>query len=357
MTRDPGGSPPVILVNGSDQVLVREYVLGVIDEAVGDGDRSMMVDDLTLPGVADDDTGDPGVDEAIGTALLAAGTMPFLTDRRVVVLRGCGLLGRKDEVTAMLEYLENPSATTTLVLVWDLPPDAKGGIRRSSPPKALLDAVRACGGRVDEAKPGGKVEAWVGERLGRESFVLDADAKALLVQRVGDDPDVLVGALVTMRGIFAPGQRITADDLEPALAAAGGVAPWIVTDAIEAGDPAGAVGALQRMLGPGGRHPLQVLASLVSYTSNMVALDGSGATTREQAHAILGGAPYTAHKALQQCRRLGSDRVAGLLRLVAAADLDLRGRARQPDQLVLEVLVARMASRSAPVRGGRRASR
>ena len=345
-------TPPVVLIRGGDEVLVREHVSATVERLVADGDPAMMVDDLMLParetGLTD------GVDElaeAVGTAISAASTPPFLTERRVVVLRGCGLLRTKDDVASLVTYLENPLPTTSLLLVWDLPHGATG--RRSTAPKSLVEAVSACGGVVDDIDPGRKVAEWVRARLGAEPFRFDAAAVDLMVRGVGDDPDVLIGYLTAIRGRHQPGERISVEDVEPLLVEEGGIPPWDLTDAIEAGDPALAVHALQRMLGPGDRHPLQVMATLSSYVTNLLALDGSGVTSAEQARALLGGSPYVAKKALAQATRLGSDRIAELVRLVAEADLDLRGRRRLPDYLVIEILVARMASRSAAIRGRR----
>ncbi|MDH5238480.1 MAG: DNA polymerase III subunit delta, partial [Acidimicrobiia bacterium] len=56
------------------------------------------------------------------------------------------------------------------------------------------------------------------------------------------------------------------------------------------------------------------------------------------------GSTFPAKKALTQSRRLGSDKVARAVRLIADADLDLRGCKDWPDQLVIEVLVARLAA-------------
>jgi hypothetical protein len=53
--------------------------------------------------------------------------------------------------------------------------------------------------------------------------------------------------------------------------------------------------------------------------------------------------PYPAGKALRQARRLGHDRIARAVELLAGADLDLRGRIGWPPELVMEVLVARLA--------------
>jgi DNA polymerase-3 subunit delta len=70
--------------------------------------------------------------------------------------------------------------------------------------------------------------------------------------------------------------------------------------------------------------------------------------------------PFPAQKALAQARRLGPERIARAISLIADADLDLRGVVDWPDELVIEVLVARLAQlvslrRGAPAGTGRRA--
>ncbi len=101
------------------------------------------------------------------------------------------------------------------------------------------------------------------------------------------------------------------------------------------------------MVDAGERHPLVIMATLHRHYAAMLRLDGSGATNENQAAELLGIKPFPAKKALAQSRRLG---IAGLRRaieLLAAADLDLRGASAWPEELVLEVLVARL-SRLAP---------
>jgi DNA polymerase-3 subunit delta len=56
------------------------------------------------------------------------------------------------------------------------------------------------------------------------------------------------------------------------------------------------------------------------------------------------GSTFPAKKALTQSRRLGHDGVAEAFRLLADADLDLRKFTKDwPEQLVMEVLVARLS--------------
>ena len=121
--------------------------------------------------------------------------------------------------------------------------------------------------------------------------------------------------------------------------------PWELTDAIDRGDMALALEKLSRMLGAGGRHPLQLLASLQTHFGRMLALDGAAVGGEKAAAEYLGmkGSTFPAKKALAQSRKLGSDGVREAALLLSDADVDLRGRSAWPGELVLEVLVARLS--------------
>jgi DNA polymerase-3 subunit delta len=130
-----------------------------------------------------------------------------------------------------------------------------------------------------------------------------------------------------------------------------------LTDAIDRGEPGQALRVLHRMLEAGGLAPVQVLATLHGHFANMLALDGEDVDGERDAAAVLGTAPFVAKKALEQSRRLGSARIAQSINLIAAADLDVRGMSGLDPELVVEILVARLARQTRPVRqqGRRRA--
>src|SRR5690349_975917 len=131
----------VHLVTGDDEALVRSKVLDLVNHLVGDGDRALMVDEFD------------GDEFELAAVVDAAQTMPFLTDRRVVVGRGIGRFGA-DELTPLLAYLADPLDTSELVLV-------SGGGRL---PKKLTDAVTAGGGHLVDTNPPRKVgdrASWV----------------------------------------------------------------------------------------------------------------------------------------------------------------------------------------------------
>ena len=139
------------------------------------------------------------------------------------------------------------------------------------------------------------------------------------------------------------------DGVTPFLGQAGGVAPWELTDAIDRGDAAAALDHLRRLLGGGGRHPLVITASLHTHFARMLRLDGAPDVTDERsAAAALGmtGSTFPARKALLQARRLGYAGIARAILLLADADLALKGTIDWPPELILEVLVARLAAMS-----------
>jgi len=171
-------------------------------------------------------------------------------------------------------------------------------------------------------------------------------AVAAVGDLVGADRGNVVGLLRTLEGALGAGSTVTADDVAVYGGDAGPVVPWELDDAIDRGDIAAALTLLHRLLPS--RHALQVLAALHGRYQRMLRLDGAGAADEHQAAAMLGmkGSTYPARKILGQTRRLGSEKVARAIGLLAEADLALRGTVDWPDELVLEVLVARLAALS-----------
>ena len=352
MNVDPAA--PVHLVKGGDEVLVGDAVSELVRRLVGDGDRSLMVEELTIDAhVLPDDTG-----YDIAPIVDAAQTPPFLTDRRVVVVRHAGVFSTKDAVAPLVAYLADPLPSTSLVLVWERDPRPQRQTKLPNVPKSLADAVAAAAGVVVDTSPGtGKKRgAWVDEQLADSSLALEPGARKALAEHIGDDASLLPGLLATLEGAFGPGARVRRDDVQPYLGEGGDVAPWDLTDAIDSGDVPGALDALHRMLGGGGRHPLQVMATLTNHYLRMLRVDDPSIRSEKAAAEVLGlkGSTFPARKALDGARRLGRDRLSELTGLLARADLDLHGATAWPPELVVEVLVARLAGRSRSAARARR---
>jgi DNA polymerase-3 subunit delta len=270
----------------------------------------------------------------LGPVLDACSTPPFLADRRIVAVRHAHLLDA-GQLKRLAAYLEDPLPTSVLVLSSD----------DKAAPAALLKLVRKSGTVIDtEVRAGARARGeWFDAHLRGAPVRLRADARALLIDNLGDDLSRLPGLLATLAAAYGAGATVEAEELEPFLGEAGEVAPWALTDAIDAGDIDGALTVLHRMLTGGDRHALQVLAVLHRHFGAMLRLDGSGVENEAGAASLLGMSPFPASKVLRQGRDLGHDRVARAILLLASADLDLRGLNDMPADTTLEVLVARLA--------------
>ena len=340
---------PVHLIRGGDAVLMGEALTGLLDELIGDGDRALMLDEFD----PDQTSGEAGLTDqeraqaGLGAAIDAAQTMPFLTERRVVVIRRLARFSKKDQIAELLNYLENPLDVTSLVLVWD--PSQSHGVQNNAVPPTLTKAVKAAGGVVVDAAPtkgrGGDISGWVAEQMKAAGLDVEPRAQSRIAEVLGEDAGALVGIIERLKGAFAPGSRLGLSDIEPFVGPSGGVPPWDLTDAIDKGDISTAIDLVQRMMRGGDRHPLAIMASLQSHYLRMVRLDGAGARTDREAADILGmkGSTFPAKKAMNQARKLGSVGVRRAVDLVAGADRDLRGARSWDGELVMEVLVARLA--------------
>ena len=311
----------VIVLSGGDEVLLSAARTALVHDLVGDEDATLVVAELA------------GDDYEMRELVDAAQTPPFLTARRVVVGRGMGRFG-KDDHALLVDYLADPLDSTVLVLEW-----AGGRV-----PKAVSDAVKKAGGEVRTTGPGRKVGDWATQQLADAGIRPDREGTRLIVDWLGDDGGKLPGLIAVLASTYGEGARLTADEIEPFLGDAGGVPPWDLTDAIDRGDIPASITALTRMLGAG-RHPLQIMATLHTHFQRILRLDGAGARGEKDAAVILNlkGSTFPAKKALAQANRLGSRNCRESIGLLAAADVDLRGTVDWPNELVLEVLVARLA--------------
>lgn len=314
----------VHLVSGDDESLVLAGVSELVHGLVGDGDRSLMVDDFDGP------------EYELRSVVDAAQTSPFLTERRVVVARDIGRF-TADDVAPLVGYLADPLDTTDLVLV-------AGGGRA---PKALTDALKSAGAVVVDTAPPTKARdraGWVEQQFAAAGLKVDGAVLQAVGAWMGEDAGRLQGVIDTLVSAYGTAGKLRLDDVRPFLGEAGGVPPWDLTDAIDRGDTTVSLSLLHRMMGSGERHPLQVMAILHGHYTKLLKLDGSDARDESSAAQVLGIKPgFPARKALDQYRRLSGTGVTRAVGLLAQADLDLRGAKDWPESLVMEVLVARLS--------------
>jgi len=328
------GAASSYLVRGDDASLVAQEVRTLLADVVGDRDHALVVEEIG---------GGPADELSVGAVVDACLTPPFLVDRRVVVVRDAGRLLTAD-VPRLVTVVEDPLPTTVLILV------GGGG----AVPAPLVKAVKAKGEVIDvTTSKAGERKAWLHDHLRDGPVKLEPAAEDLLGRHVGEDLGRVEGLLGALSAAYGEGSRISVHDLAPYLGEAGTVPRYELTDAIDRGEPGRALVVLHRMLDSGGLAPIQIVATLHGHFANLLALDGDDVSGEREAAEVLGAAPFVAKKALEQSRRLGSAKIADAINLIAKADLAVRGESGLSPELVVEILVARLARQTRPTRSAR----
>ena len=331
------------VVVGTDATMVYDALHQAIAEALGDLDPSFALQDFTVKDVTN------ASESVLSSVLEALNTPPFLVDRRVVVVRDAqGLLS--DETAALVAWMERPTPGATLIC-------AVVGAKSHKLVKAAA--------RVIEVNVGTRIKdrvAFVHETMTRYRVNIDAGSATTIAELVGDDVarvDALARLLANVYGT-AP---LTAAHIAPYLGDAGAVPEWDLTDALDAGNATAAITAARRMLDSKGRAGVQIIFALQRYYLRMARLEGAGVSSGEEAAQLLGMNPFGAKKLLAMATRMGAERIADAVHLIANADVDLKGGVSYggkdlhtdmdaTDLTVIEVLVARLARLSAGARRG-----
>ena len=343
----------ITLVQGADPSLRDREVQRVVDELLGDIDRSLALDDHTVEsrrrGASAEAEPDDDTDDGSGASLElptfaaivnAVQSPPFMTDRRVVVVREIGNL-TSEQGKWLAEWMADPLDGVHLVLV-------TGGGRV---PAALDKAAKALGqvsGPAGEQTSAALTNAAKAARL-----KLDSEAATRITTHLGDDAGRVPELVELLRATYGSGASLDVDDVEAYLGELGTAGRFDLTNAIDRGEMGTALEVLHRLLTatsasqPKPLHPMQVMASLVFHYQRLLRLDDPSIANKEQAAAVLGmKSANGARFPLEAARRLGSDGLREALGLLAQAELDLRGQSGLDERTAIDVLVARLAALS-----------
>ncbi len=353
------------LVQGSDPVLRDREAQRVVDELLGADDRSFALDDHTLAsrrraGDADAGGDEPADAEADGSTELPAfaaittalQSPPFMTSARVVVIREIGNLVA-DQAKWLAAWIADPLDGVHLVMV------TGGGRVPAALDKACKDAAQIV------APPSERTADVLQHELKAAHVRLAPDAANRVAEHLGDDVGRVPELVDVLHSTYGDDAVLDLDAVEHYLGELGTAGRFDLANAIDRGDIASALETLHRLLAstsasqPKPLHPLQVMATLVFHYQRLLRLDDPAVVTNEDAARVLGmksagGARFP----LSASQRLGTDGLSEAMRLLAAAELDLRGASGVDERTVMDVLVARLAAlsrrsaRGAPPRAG-----
>jgi DNA polymerase III delta subunit len=341
------------MVQGADPSLRDREVQRLIDELLAGEDRSFALDDHTLASrrrvgdpvdaEPDDETrASEGSTELPAFAALttALQSPPFMTSARVVVVRDIGN-ATTEQAQWLAAWIADPLDGVHLVLV-------AGGGRVSGPlDKAIKANATVVGPAADQT-------ADVLQRELHDAHLkLAPDAAKQVAAHLGDDAGRVPELVELLHSTYGDNATLSLDEVEQYLGEVGTAGRFDLTNFVDRGDVGSALETLHRMLTsssaaqPKPLHPMQIMASLVFHYQRLLRLDDPSIVTKEHAATALGmksagGARFP----LEASKRLGTDGLRDAIRLLARAELDLRGAGGLDDRMVMEVLVARLAALS-----------
>jgi DNA polymerase III subunit delta len=289
---------------------------------------------------------------SVGELQSAADALPFLGERRLVIVRGllAQATGRKELAEPLMGYLPRVPPTTRLVL-------AEGALaenhrvlawarrwRPESGDPALAPSIRRFDPPAAGALPG-----WLARRAGHRGGALEPAAATALAEALLRDgsadlfqADGEIEKLLT----YAGDRAVTADDVARLVAPVSLESVFRLIDALGDRDGARATSLLHRYLDEG-EHPLRLLALIVrqfrQVTRARALLDAG--TAPGALAGPLGVPPFAAGKLAGQARRFPLPALAGLLARLLDADAGVK-TGRIDAVLALDLFVADVCRRS-----------
>ena len=320
----------VYLITGSDARLISAKLTDLTQELVGDGDRNIMYESHDLEAVTSDER-----ETAIAQAVTGAQTESLFGDQRVVVLSALHE-ATVDQLKPLIKYLEQPLDITHLVIT------AEGKLAKST-----TDALKNAGATTFNTTPPSRkndLTTWFMEQFTESGLKLDASAVAAIISWLGQDQARLPSLIDVLSSTYGTSKKLSLGDVEPFLGDQGSVLPWDLTDAIDKGDSPIALAMLRRMVRSGEYHPLQIMSLLHGHYTKLMKLDGPDIRNTQDAMSIIGSkSDFQAKKYVSTYQRLGTRNVGAAVQLLARADIDLRGGKDLEEELILEILIARLS--------------
>jgi len=315
-----------------------------------------------------------GGQTSAGQVLGEAAMMPFLCERRLLIVRGLldayekRMAASKSDVAAvyvemaqLLEGLHSVPETCILVFV-DNSVDKRRGLWKGYVLPASGDhAERRVDGLEALSKAGVvKLEtlaapdaktlpAWLQARARAQNIVIDGAAVAMLCNFVGANLRQLDSELEKL-ALYADGRPITVQDVRTMVADVSEELIWNLTDALSQRQSAKAMHAL-RELRRNDQNPIYLLTMIARQYRMLIEIKSLLATGQNNAFEVakqLGYGAYPVQKALPLAHQYTFEELEDILERLLEVDMAMKTGADQDTEL--DLLIAELSVRRQPAR-------
>lgn len=319
MAEELSALKPVYLIYGDEDLLLDQAVSRLRDRLVAGSEVDL---EFNLD-VFDGENAD--VSQVIG----AANTLPFMSDRRLVVLRNADKMSA-DQLGQVADYALSPNPDTTLVLV----------AKKIAKNMRVYKAIDALGGAAEYKSPKRGQYAPVvvsmfaekGRRIGRE-------AAEVLVRAVGEDLRRLSIEIDKVIAYSGESTTLSREDVEQVMSTTAPTSIFDFTDALGERDCRAALRLLNSLLGEGesilGIHAMAIrhvrtLLSVRALMDRRDEMDSADEIARE-----VGAPPWLVRtKLMRQAQRFSAAELSDVLRRAAQAEAEMK--TSRDDRLAFE---------------------
>lgn len=267
-----------------------------------------------------------------------ASAYPMMAERRLVVVKDFDRVNGKD---ALEPYIEQPSATTVLVLI-SANPDFR---------KKPYVTIKKCG-YVHESREwyDNETVAWIGDRVKRSGKGIEPAAVQMLHSLVGNNLRELANELEKVAIAQTNGGTVTAADIEKVVGVSREYTSFQLCDRIGEKNMAKALEIAQRMIGSG-ESVVGLIAAITNHFLRLWKLKDavqSGKSEQEMLTFV-----YFNRFALTNCLAQLKQFTAGQIEnaFIALAEADLAAKSSGDPRTIITMLITEIVT-GAPVRSG-----
>lgn len=270
----------------------------------------------------------------VDAVIAACNTLPFASERRLVVVRNVDKMG-KEATEALVTYAANPAETTILALV----------AKKIAKNTRLYKAVEKLGGLLERSAPkSAEYPRAAQDQFARHGRRMTLEGAELLVNAVGKD---LRGIAIEVEKVVAyAGSRteLTLADVEAVVSTTAKTRAYELGTALADKDAVRALTLLDRLMGEGesvyGLHAL-ALRTLRDLITARALIDRGGGNLGEVAR-VLGRPDWQIRSLPRQARGFSSEELVSLLGAAAAGEAEMK-TSRDP-RLVFERWIVKVCA-------------
>lgn len=325
-----GHPPRVYLLYGDDELAQTEFLHRLLDKLGDPATASLNLQTFEAE----------GLDFAQLEA--ACAVMPFLSPRRLVVLRKPTALLRAEnrQGKRLLALLDTLPSTTALVLL------EPGDLREDSPLlRWAASNPQAAFVRAFSIPRGEDFIRWLRQRCQSMGGQIEPAAAALLAQSVADDPIRAVKELEKLLDYVNYQRPIRPDDVELLTPGTRQTDVFAMVDALGAGNSRMAQVHLHRLLQQ--ESPRYAFA-MITRQFRLLLQAREAIDDGDDPHAALGLPPFVARKVIAQAQRFALVELERIYHALLECDLAMK-TSEMDDVVALDTLLAGLAPEDKPV--------